>query len=87
MSDYRVLNVPQNIVGIGEHIVEDVATDIVQGTVTDDGGHRRQFFLTLLWCQEWDPTYYLLLRQYRRGLLRYFTLTSPGWRMTTSFFR
>ena len=43
MSDYRVLNVPQNIVDIGEHVLKGVATGIVRGTVTDDGGHERQF--------------------------------------------
>ena len=43
LSDYRVLNVPQNIVGIGEHVLNGVATGIVQGTVTIDGGHKRQF--------------------------------------------
>ena len=43
MSDYRVLNVPQNIVGIGEHVLTGVATGNVQGTVCDDGGHKRQF--------------------------------------------
>ena len=45
MSDYSVLNVPQNIVGIGQHVVKGVATGIVivQDTVTDDGGHEWQF--------------------------------------------
>ena len=43
LSDYRVLNVPQNIVGIGEHVLTGVATGNVQGTVCDDGGHKRQF--------------------------------------------
>ena len=43
MSDYRVLNVPQNNVRIGEHVFKGVATGIVQGTVTDDGGYKRQF--------------------------------------------
>ena len=43
MSDYRVLNVPQNIVGIGEHVLKGVATGIVQSTVTVDSGHKRQF--------------------------------------------
>ena len=43
MSDYRVLNVPQNIVGIGEHVLKGAATGIVQSTVTVDSGHKRQF--------------------------------------------
>ena len=42
-SDHRVLNVPQTIVGIGEHVLIGVATGSVQGTVSDDGGHKRQF--------------------------------------------
>ena len=43
-SDYRVLNVPQNIVGVGERVLKGVATGIVQATVTDFGGHRRQLY-------------------------------------------
>ena len=65
MRDYRVLNVSQNIVGIGENVLKRVATGIVQSTDTDDGGHEREIPLTLLWCQGWDPTYSLLLRQCR----------------------
>ena len=42
MSDYRVLNVPQNIVGIGEHVLIGVTTGIVHGTVSDDVGYKRQ---------------------------------------------
>ena len=43
MSNYRVQSVPQNIVGIGEHMFRGDATGIAQGTVPDDGGHKRQF--------------------------------------------
>ena len=43
MSDYRALNVPQNIVRIGEHVLKGVGNGIFQDTVTDDGGHKMQF--------------------------------------------
>ena len=87
ISDYRILSVPQTIVEIGEHVLKGVATGIVQGTVTDNGGHKIQFSFDPGVVPGRDPTYSLLLRQCIRGLLHYFTLTSPGWSTTTSFFR
>ena len=87
MSDYRVLNVPQNIVDIGEHVLKGVATGIVRGTVTDDGGHERQFSFDAVVVPGMGSNLFPVTTAMQKGLLRYFTLTSPGWSTTTSFFR
>ena len=34
---------PKTITRIGQHVLKGVATGNVQGTVTDYGGHKRQF--------------------------------------------
>ena len=43
MSDYCVLDVPHTIVAAGQHVLQGVATGIVQGTVIDYGGRERNF--------------------------------------------
>ena len=44
IRDYRVFTVPQIIVRIVEHVDKGIATGNVQGTVTDDCGHKKQFY-------------------------------------------
>ena len=81
MSDYRVLNVPETMVGIGDHVLKRpcrLPRALSKAPLPVTVGTKGSFPLTLLWCLGWDPTYYLLLLQCRRGLRRYFTLTSPG---------
>ena len=44
MSEYCVQDVPHTIVAAGQHVLQGVATDTVQGTLIDDGGRERNFF-------------------------------------------
>ena len=78
MSDYRVLNVPQNIVGIGEHVLKGVATGIVRGTVTDDGGHERQFSFDAVVLSGTGSNLFSSTTAMQKGIATYFTLASPG---------
>lgn len=42
VRDYRPLDVPHQVQGVGDHVVLGVATCVVVGTVLDDRGEKRQ---------------------------------------------
>ena len=43
MRDFRALDVPYQVEGIGGKILKGVATGTVHGTVVDDGGFKQPF--------------------------------------------
>ena len=86
MSDYFVLDVPHTIVEAGQHVLQGVATGIVQGTVIDDGGRERNFSFQAVVVSVMGANLFSV-RQCGREFLSFFTRTSPGWSSTTSFYR
>ena len=43
MRDFRALDVPYQVEGIGGKILKGIATGTVYGTVVDDGGYKQPF--------------------------------------------
>lgn len=51
-SDVEVLEVPHTIVAASQHLLIGVATGIVNGAVTDDGGTEPPVSFCAEWCQK-----------------------------------
>ena len=86
MSNCCVLDVPHTIVAAGQHVLQGVATGIVQGTVIDDGGRERNFSFQAVVVSVMGANLFSV-RQCGREFLSFFIRTSPGWSSTTSFYR
>ena len=86
MNDYCVLDVPHTVVAAGQHVLQGVATGIVQGTVIDDGGRERNFSFQAVVVSVMGANLFSV-RQCGREFLSFFIRTSPGWSSTTSFYR
>ena len=87
MSDYCVLDVLHTVVAAGQHVLQGVATDTVHGTVIDDGGSERNFYFQAVVVPGMGANLFSVTEALWKGLSKSFTRTSPGWSLTTLFYR
>ena len=59
----------------------------VQGTVIDDGGRERNFFFQAVVVPRMGANLFSVTEALWKGLSKSFTRTSPGWSLTTLFYR
>ncbi|MEP5174639.1 GAG-pre-integrase domain-containing protein, partial [Marinobacter alexandrii] len=77
MRDYELLQVPHEIVAAGQHVLFGVAAGTINGTITDDGGNKRNFSLRAIIVPELETNLFSVSLAIVEGMAALFHQDKP----------